>query len=134
MVPGLMSGLTVINEPQRNVVNGVIVSSGRKSSSKPKRSSVIAGTSPTTKIMGTSKIALKTLEYHDNAKALPLTTLRLCLITTECTAAMAELATPKKTPVIEIGVLSRKTPTKKPKVTSVHARRISKDGRVWSKA
>jgi len=122
----------VINEPQRNVVKGVMVSSGSKSSSKPKRSSIIAGTSPTTKIMGIRRIALKRLVYHDSAKALPLTTLRLCLMTTEWMAVMAELATPKKTPVIEIGVPSRKTPMKKPKVTTVHARRMSRDGRAWS--
>lgn len=43
---------------------------------------------------------------------------------------MAELETPKKMPLMEIGVPSRKTPTKKPIVTTEHARRIKRDGRV----
>jgi hypothetical protein len=46
---------------------------------------------------------------------------------------MAELATPKPTPVQDIGVPSRKTPTTKPTVTNEQARRMRREGRECSK-
>jgi hypothetical protein len=55
------------------------------------------------------------------------------LITTEWRAVIAELATPKKIPVVEICVPFRKTPMKNPIVTTEQAMRIKNDGRVWRK-
>ena len=46
---------------------------------------------------------------------------------------MTELATPKKTPTPETLVPSRKTPTKKPRVTRLHAKSTRNDGRAWRK-
>lgn len=119
----------MIIEPQTKVVKGLIPLSGRTSSSRPNKSLSIAGGSPTNMMTGIKTMALKRLLYHESARALPFTMLRLCLITTEWIAAMAELATPKKIPVEEMGVPSRKTPMKKPIVTSEQARRMRREGR-----
>jgi len=54
---------------------------------------------------------------------------RLFLITTEDSATMQEDVTPKKTPKIETGMASRKTPMKNPKVTIEQERRICREGR-----
>jgi hypothetical protein len=67
--------------------------------------------------------------YQLNNNVLPLTTSKLFLITTECSAVIAELATPKLTPTREMGVPSRKTPTKKPSVTTVQETRMRREGR-----
>lgn len=77
--------------------------------------------------------ALKRFVYHERLRALPFTTSKAFLITTECTAVIMELATPKEMPTIETDVPSRKTPMKKPKVTSEQARRTISEGREWRK-
>ena len=125
----LTRGLTVIKDPQRNVLNGLIAPGLGRSSSTPNSNLTTSGPSPTRIRSGSSTTALNKLVYHDSASALPLTTLRLCLITTEWLAVIAELATPKNTPTREMGVPSRKTPMKNPRVTTPHAKRMRMDGR-----
>lgn len=118
----------MISEPQRKVERGDMEPGLTRSSSTPKS---ILNTSPPSPAMNKSGrriIALSRLVYQDRARALPPTTLRLCLMTTECTAVIAELATPKPTPMRERGVPSRKTPTKKPIVTTPQQRRMRSDG------
>jgi hypothetical protein len=51
------------------------------------------------------------------------------LITTECVAVIAEEATPNIMPMAETEAPSRKTPTKKPRVTSAQERRMRREGR-----
>lgn len=125
--------LTVIIEPQTKVIKGLITFSGCESSSRLKRSLNTEGISPTNTMTGINTMALRRLLYHDRERALPFTMLRLFLITTEWTEAMAELATPKPTPIKDMGVPSRKTPTTKPTVTSEQAKRMRKEGRECSK-
>lgn len=79
---------------------------------------------------GTSMIALKKFVYQLRWSALPLTTSKLFLITTECIAVMQDDPIPKKTPRSEIGMASRKTPMKNPKVTTVQEKRMRVEGRV----
>jgi hypothetical protein len=50
-------------------------------------------------------------------------------MTTEWVAVMAEEATPNMMPTAETEVPSRKTPTKKPRVTSEQERRMRSEGR-----
>jgi hypothetical protein len=94
-----------------------------------KRSFMTSGPSPARKMTGARVNMARRLEYHANARALPPTTSRLFLITTEWTAVIIEDATPKPIPAMETGVPSRKTPTKKPAVTRPQARRTLTDGR-----
>ena len=93
------------------------------------RRAAIAGISPATTTTGTRAMALYRLVYHDKWRALPLTTSRLRLITTEWMAVIIELRTPKVTPMGETSVPSKKTPTKKPMVTNKQAKRIRRDER-----
>jgi hypothetical protein len=88
-----------------------------------------AGTSPATMMTGIKAMALYKLVYQDRWRALPFTTSKLRLITTEWTAVITELITPKVTPMTETPVPSKKTPTKKPMVTNRQAKRIRRDGR-----
>lgn len=117
----------MISEPQTKVLNGLILPTSAIGALNI--SFKTSGPSPAKMRIGASKMALREFMYQDKARALPLTTLRLCLMTTECMAVMAELATPNKTPATETGVPSKKTPIKKPKVTMRHAKRILRDGR-----
>jgi len=125
----LIRGLTVIRDPQRSVVNGLIAPGLSRSSLTPNSNLTTSGPSPTRIRSGSSTIALSKLVYHDSASALPLTMSRLRLITTEWLAVIAELATPKNTPTREMGVPSRRTPMKNPSVTTPHAMRMRRDGR-----
>lgn len=121
--------LAVINDPQRNVASIPIVPSVFKlEASLAKKISAIPGPSPRSKHIGNNTMALRRFVYHERRRALPSTTLRLSLITTEWRAVIPELTTPKKTPSIETEVPSRKTPMKKPMVTTLHATKIRRDG------
>jgi hypothetical protein len=119
-------GHTVIAEPQRKVFRGDIPVVGEPVSEKR---AVIAGASPATKITGIKAMALYKFVYHDKWRALPFTTSKLRLITTEWAAVIIELTTPNVTPMTETLAPSRKTPTKKPMVTNRQAKRIRRDGR-----
>jgi hypothetical protein len=71
---------TVIAEPQRKVLKGDIpVVEGPGS----ERRVTIAGTSPLTMTTGIKAMALYRFVYHDKWRALPFTTSKLRLITTE---------------------------------------------------
>lgn len=118
-------------EPQMKVCNGLMLSGSTSSSVTPKRSLRTSGPSPARMRIGANTAALSRLVYHERARALPFTTFRLCLMTTEWIAVMAELATPKLTPTRESGVPSRKTPMKNPKVTRAQQRRMRREGRDW---
>lgn len=72
--------------------------------------------------------ALKRLVYQLKCNALPLTTSRAFLMTTECNDVMAEEVTPKNTPRRDTGMASRKTPQKKPRVTQAQATRMRREG------
>jgi len=121
--------IPVIAEPQRKVFKGDIpVDKGSGSA----RRAAIAGTSPETTMIGTKAMALYILVYHDRWRALPFTTSKLRLITTEWIAVIIELRTPKVTPINETLVPSKKTPTKKPMVTNKQAESVRRDGREWS--
>lgn len=113
------------------VFKGLMLPASVNSSSTLNMSLSTAGPSPAKRTRGASTIALKILVYHESARALPPTTSKLCFITTECKAVIAELLTPKKMPTVEIGVPSRNTPIKNPMVTTLHDKRIRKDGREW---
>ena len=115
-------------EPQTKVCKGLMVPGSASNSVTPKRSLRTSGPSPIKMRRGPSTAALSRLEYHESARALPFTTFRLCLMTTEWIAVMAELATPKLTPTTESGVPSRKTPMKNPKVTIAQQRRMRREG------
>jgi len=116
----------VIAEPHRKVFKGEIpVDKGPDSAKR----APIAGTSPERMTTGTRAMALYRLVYHDKWRALPFTTSKLRLITTEWIAVIIELRTPKVTPMSETSVPSKKTPTKKPMVTNKQAKRIRRDGR-----
>jgi len=118
--------IPVIAEPQMKVFRGEIpVDTGPGSV----RRAVIAGTSPETMMTGTRTPALYRFVYHDKCRALPFTTSKLRLITTEWIAVITELRTPKVTPRNETSVPSKKTPTKKPMVTNRQAKRMRRDGR-----
>jgi len=84
-------------------------------------------------MIGARTTALRRLVYQDSRRALPLTTFRLCFITTEWRAVITELATPNEMPVIETTVPSRNTPMKKPTVTTEQARIMNNEGLVWRK-
>lgn len=113
------------------VFKGLMEPGATVSSLTLKRSLTISGPSPARRRIGNRTAALSEFMYQDKASALPLTALRLCLMTTECTAVMAELATPKKIPSVETGVPSRKTPMKKPNVTMAQAPKTLREGRAW---
>lgn len=110
-----------------NVVN-VLISPGAEIFG-PNSSAVTPGSSPARRRRGASTIALSRLVYQERCSALPCTTSRAFLITTECTAVIMELTTPNVTPMTETDVPSRKTPMKKPNVTIEHASRIRNEGR-----
>ena len=116
--------LTVIAEPTRNV---------RSPSACPERISSTAGPSPTIMMNGNRNNALSKLEYQLMDNALPSTTSNPRFITAACTADIKELVMPKRIPRPETCTLSRKIPTKKPKVTIEHDRRMRRLGRVRSK-
>jgi len=119
----------VIAEPQRKVLRGdIAVVEGPVSEKR----AVIAGISPAMMITGIKAMALYRFVYHDKWRALPFTTSKLRLITTEWTAVIIELTTPNVTPIIETLVPSKKTPTKKPMVTNKQAKSVRRDGREWS--
>lgn len=125
--------LTVMRDPQTNVCSSESSPGARTTSVDPEKRLTIAGTSPARTITGIKSTALKRFVYQERFMALPLTTSRLFLITTECTAVIAELDTPNAMPTRAIGVESRKMPTKKPSVTTEHAIRIRKEGRACKK-
>lgn len=118
-----------MREPQIKVCKGVMAPGSTSNSVTPKTSLRTSGPSPAKMRRGANTAALSRLVYHERARALPFTTLRLCLMTTECIAVMAELATPKHTPTTERGVPSKKTPMKNPKVTVAQQRRMRREGR-----
>ena len=122
-----------MSEPQRKVLRGDILPCVTTSSLTPKRSLITSLPSPAIMRRGAKSAALRRFVYQDRASALPPTISKLCLMTTECVAVSAELATPKPTPIQERGVPSRKTPTKKPQVTRPQQRRMRKEGRDWRK-
>jgi len=119
----------VIAEPQTKVATGPIPPPTFVASRPPNNKSSTPPPSPASKTIGASAPALSKFVYHDSKSALPSTTGRLCLMTTECVAVMAEEATPNMMPIEETEVPSRKTPTKKPRVTSPQERRIRREGR-----
>lgn len=127
------SVLTVIRDPQTNVCSSESSPGVGTISSDPKKRRMMAGTSPARTIRGMMSNELSKFVYQERCMALPLTTSRLFLITTECTAVIAELATPNAMPRSAIGVESRKIPTKKPRVTTEHEIRIRKEGRAFKK-
>lgn len=83
----------MINDPHINVANRPIPPSAEVSAAS-KKTSYIPALSPAMKQIGRRMIALNKLVYQESKRALPSTTLRLCLMTTECVAVIAELATP----------------------------------------
>ena len=115
----------MIMEPQMNVENALDPAGVEL----PNSNSTTPGPSPRRMRRGNRITALQRFVYHERCKALPLTTSRLFLMTTEWTAVTIELATPKKIPRSETGVPSRKTPIKNPNVTTEHARRTMEEGR-----
>jgi len=119
----------VTREPHRNVDKGLILPS-RFAAISPLKRSMMPEPSPNRMQSGRRMMALQRLVYQERRRALPSTTLRACLITTECVAVITELATPKLMPIKETDVPSRKTPTKKPSVTTEQATRMSSEGRV----
>lgn len=119
---------TVIIEPQMNVFIWLMLPSVGTSSA-PNKSATIFDPSPATMQSGKRMIAHKRFEYQESRRALPSRMVKLCLITTEWIAVMAELATPKNIPTGESGLPSRKTPTTNPRVTMPHAKRMRSDGR-----
>ena len=70
-------------EPQTKVCKGLILPGSTSNSERPKRSLRTSGPSPAKMRRGASTTALSRLVYHDRARALPFTTFRLCLMTTE---------------------------------------------------
>jgi electron transfer flavoprotein alpha subunit len=108
-----------------------------------KRSSITSGPSPTTRIKGASTTALRRLLYHARSTAELPTTGRQDLMTTARRAVVKLERTPKNTPMSEGGMAavvepfearSRRTPTKKPAVTSAQAMRTLSEGRAWMRA
>jgi hypothetical protein len=91
-----------------------------------------AGPSPRIIINGKRNKALSKLEYQLMDNALPSTTWNPRFITAACRAVIKELEMPKRTPRLETCTSSRKTPIKKPEVTTEHDMRMQKLGRVWS--
>jgi hypothetical protein len=86
----------VINGPYINVENVLSFSSTATTSAAPKSRAEILVPSPAIKHKGRSKIALKRLVYQESRRAPLSTTARLCLITTEWIAVIAELVILKK--------------------------------------
>ncbi len=119
--------LTVIMEPNTKVES--VLNSPTAAWFGPNRSFVTPGSSPTSTITGTSTTELIRFVYQERCSALPCTTSRLFLITTECSAVIMDEVTPKATPIMETSVPSRKTPTKKPAVTTAQAARMRNEGR-----
>lgn len=118
--------LTVIIEPVMKVDKAFVPST---LSFARKNRFITPGHSPATIKRGSRAIALYKFVYHERCNALPLTTSKLFLMTTECIAVIIELTTPKLIPIIETEVPSRKTPMKKPSVTNAQAIRTRSDGR-----
>lgn len=114
-----------------NVRKGDIPPSTANSAAVPDSNLSTSGPSPASMTIGARTIALRRLVYQESSNVLPFTTGRAFLMTTECSAVMEELATPKPMPTIDIGVPSRNTPMKNPKVTMEHENRIRRDGREW---
>jgi len=119
-------------DPNKNLRKAVISPAVFTELSAPLSNLIIAGPSPTSIDNGPSAMALNRFVYQDNANALPLTTLRLFLITTEWSAVMAELTIPDQIPTGDRGVPSRNIPTKNPTVTIAQATRMRGDGRACS--
>lgn len=119
----------VINDPHIKVCKGVSSPSAGMTVAGVNSNSVTDGSSPIITIIGANTTMLSRFVYHERCNALPLTTSKLFLMTTECKAVIAELATPKETPIREMGVLSRNTPTKNPMVTIEQETKIRREGR-----
>jgi hypothetical protein len=119
----------VIAEPQRNVPSGLSAPGAVLSAPSFARSRMTAGPSPATSTSGASTAALNKLLANANASALPPTTSSAFLMTTECVAVMAELATPNASPAGDTGLPSRSTPTTKPAVTRPQESRTGVLGR-----
>lgn len=122
--------LTVRAVPRTNVRRDDMLPLSFSSSSTPKKSFNTSGTSPASTMIGRSTNVLSRLVYHDSNNALSLTTGRLCLMMMEWVAVRAELAIPKLMPTTDTFAPSRKTPTKNPRVTMLHAAKILREGRV----
>lgn len=114
---------TVISDPH------IKVPKAPSTPSAPNSSFEISGTSPMMTISGTSTPTLSRFVYQLKWSALPPTTSRAFFITTEWTAVTLEEITPRETPIMERGTESRKTPTKKPRVTIPQAPRMEREGR-----
>jgi hypothetical protein len=93
--------------------------------------STTAGPSPMM-TNGMSKRELSRLEYQLMDNALPSTTSNPRFITAACMAVIKELNMPKNIPRLETCTWSRKTPTKKPKVTVAHDKIMRGLGRARS--
>jgi hypothetical protein len=120
----------VTNEPHINVKKVLIFPSTATTSAARKSRAEILAPSPAIKHNGRGTTALKRLVYQESRRAPLSTTARLCLNTREWIAVIAEQVAPKKMPSVEAFAPSRKTPTKKPRVTMVHATRMQREGRV----
>lgn len=127
---GKQNAHTVTADPHINVVKALISPGFNVNSSTPNSSIKIPFVSPAMTIRGINTIALSRFVYHDRANADPFTTPKLCLMTTECVAVIAEEVTPKKMPIGDTSVPSRNTPMKKPRVTNAQERRMRREGRV----
>lgn len=99
-------------------------------SARPERRSKTAGPSPRMMMNGMSNTELSRLEYQLMDSALPSTTSKPRFMTAACRALSKELDAPKKMPRLETWVPSRKTPVKKPEVTTEHDNKMRKLGRV----
>lgn len=115
---------TVIRDPHINVV---------RVSELPEKSSTTPGTSPASTTTPERMTEDKRLVYQHKSRAESPSSLIAFLITTACRAVVALLTTPKNTPFIETLTPSKKTPTKKPRVTIAHAKNMETDGRAERK-
>lgn len=122
--------LTVISVPHKKVRSFPDPASG-PATVGANNNFVTSGISPATNTSGTRIVVLKRFVYQLKCIALPLTTSNAFLITTECMAVMAEDTTPNETPTIDMGMASKKTPMKNPRVTMVHEKSMRSDGRAW---
>ncbi len=78
-----IKSLTVIREPQQNVHRGERAPFFERVDSGEKRRLRTPGASPARTTIGRSATALRKLVYQLSKRALPPTTLRDCLMTTE---------------------------------------------------
>lgn len=104
-----------------------------RTSASPYTSVITPGTSPLMRTTTASTTELRRLVYQHRSSAESLRSLMAFLMTTAWKAVVALLMTPKRTPFAETLTPSRKTPTRKPRVTSAHARRIACEGRAERK-